>query len=72
MIPATTSAAAESGTTAVDVYQRFYDRYGIDIHKDILGEPRVMDSAPEIGAYEITGDAAPVISPPSPPVLSVD
>ena len=55
LIPTANSVAAESGTTAVDVYQRFYDRYGIDINKDITGAARVMGTAPEIGAYEITG-----------------
>ncbi|MCU7845545.1 MAG: hypothetical protein KZQ93_17080 [Candidatus Thiodiazotropha sp. (ex Monitilora ramsayi)] len=71
-IPSLTSAAAENGTSNVDVYQIFYNRYGIDISKDITGAPRVMDSNPEIGAYEITGDIVSGQAPPSPPILSAE
>jgi hypothetical protein len=71
-IPSTSSAASENGTTNTNVYQTFYNRYGIDIMKDITAAPRVMDNYPEIGAYEITGAAAAVTYPPSPPILSVE
>ncbi|MCG7985455.1 MAG: hypothetical protein JAY90_22305 [Candidatus Thiodiazotropha lotti] len=72
LVPTATSAATDSGTTTVDVYQRFYNRYGIDINRDITGAPRVMGSGPEIGAYEITGGLVPSPAPPSPPVLLAD
>ena len=44
-----TNPAVDNGTLS-DVYQTFYDLYGIDIRKDIEGKPRT--GAWDIGAYE--------------------
>ena len=71
-IPSSTSAAAQNGDNNVVAYQIFYNRYGIDISKDITGAPRIADGVAEIGAYEITGGATPLLAPPSPPVLVAD
>ncbi|MES9924539.1 MAG: hypothetical protein ABW152_10620 [Candidatus Thiodiazotropha endolucinida] len=71
-IPSPTSAAAQNGDNTVDAYQIFYNRYGIDINKDITGAPRILDGAAEIGAYEISGTTTPTLARPSPPVLLLE
>jgi hypothetical protein len=70
-VPSSESVAANKGDNDPEAYDIFYQRYGIDIKKDITGAPRIMDGVSEIGAYEITGDRTVVDSPPSAPVLSV-
>ena len=71
-IPASTSAAAQNGDNALEAYQIFQNRYGIDILKDITGAPRIADGVVEIGAYEISGTTSPALAPPSAPVLVAD
>jgi hypothetical protein len=41
-----------------EIFDRFQSLYGIDIRKDIEGNPRPLESAPDIGAYEYIPESA--------------
>ncbi len=45
------SSAVDSGSES-DVYQTFFDLYGIDIRRDIAGRARPQEGGWDIGAYE--------------------
>jgi hypothetical protein len=53
-----TSPAIDSGIES-DVYQRFYDLYGIDIRKDIEGRTRPQGTGWDRGALESSGTTSP-------------
>jgi len=56
------SAAKDVGV-AHSIYASFTSRYGIDIMQDIVGNPRTLGAATEIGAFEFVAPIAPPTNP---------